>query len=169
MTEFAGPSTEGGKYDCPVGEISSQALGRRLTIRLKPDIHWAQGSATLTGVDVARLLLAMADPGNPAYRVDWSDLMTAVSVRGVYGVEVEFRRSHVRPEAMLQIILTPPRRQPAAVPASRRRPTDRWWSSRGRRKRPFSPPTSSTSPPKRAARWNSSNAASTPSPRPSRR
>ncbi len=108
LTEFAGPSTEGGKYDCPVGKIVSQTLGRRLTINLRPDIHWAQGNATLTGVDVARLLLATADPSNPAYRVDWSDLMTAVSVRGVYGVEVELRRSHVHPEAMLQIILTPP-------------------------------------------------------------
>ena len=30
LTEFAGASTEGGKYDCPVGEISTGDQGRRL-------------------------------------------------------------------------------------------------------------------------------------------
>ena len=54
LTEFAGASSEGGKYVCPVGEISSAALGRRLEIKLKPDIHWAKGNATLSGADVSR-------------------------------------------------------------------------------------------------------------------
>jgi ABC-type transport system substrate-binding protein len=107
LTEFAGASTEGGKYDCPVGEVSTAALGTRLAIQLKPGIGWAKGSATLTNSDVARRLLAMADPNNSAYRIDWADLMMAVSTRGVYNLEVELRRPHVRPEAMLQIVLTP--------------------------------------------------------------
>ena len=107
LTEFAGASTEGGKYDCPVGEISTADQGRRLSIQLKPKIGWAQGNATLTNSDVARRLLAMADPNNSAYRIDWADLMMAVSNRGVYNLDVELRRPHVRPEAMLQIVLTP--------------------------------------------------------------
>jgi tetratricopeptide (TPR) repeat protein len=107
LTEFAGASTEGGKYLCPVGEISSIALNRRLLVQLKRDIHWATGSAVLSGSDVSRRLLAMIDPNDPAYRVDWADLMAAVSSQGVYKVEVELRRPHVRPEAMLQVVLTP--------------------------------------------------------------
>ena len=107
LTEFVGASTEGGKYDCPVGEVSTADQGRRLAIQLKPGIGWAQGNATLTNSDVARRLLAMADPNNSAYRIDWADLMTAVSTRDVYNLDVELRRPHVRPEAMLQIVLTP--------------------------------------------------------------
>jgi ABC-type transport system substrate-binding protein len=107
LAEFAGASTEGGKYDCPVGNITLQSLNRQLAIRLKPGIGWANGNATLSNCDVARRLLAMANPGDPAYRVDWADLLLAVSTSGVDNIQVEFRRPHVRPEAMLQIVLTP--------------------------------------------------------------
>jgi hypothetical protein len=107
LTEFAGASTEGGKYDCPVGEISTADQGRRLLIQLKPKIGWAQGNATLMNSDVARRLLAMADPKDSAYRIDWADLMMAVSDSGIYNLAVELRRPHVRPEALLQIALAP--------------------------------------------------------------
>lgn len=108
LTEFAGASSEGGKYLCPVGEISSAAVARRLQIKLKPGVRWAAGDAVLSSADVARRLLEMAKPGDPTYRVDWSDLLAALSVKDIYGLDVELRRVHVRPEAMLQIILTPP-------------------------------------------------------------
>ena len=101
------PSTEGGKYHCPVGEISSAALSRRLSIQLKPGIRWATGDAMLSSADVSRRLLAMANPSSLDFRIDWADCLEAVSLRGVYGVEVELRRPHVRPEAMLQMVLTP--------------------------------------------------------------
>jgi hypothetical protein len=107
LTEFAGASTEGGKYECPVGEVSTADMGRRLAVRVKMGIGWANGSATLTNSDVARRLLTMADPSNSAYRIEWADLMMAVSTRGIDRLEVELRRPHVRPEAMLQIVLTP--------------------------------------------------------------
>jgi tetratricopeptide (TPR) repeat protein len=115
LTEFLGASSEGGKYDCPVGMISSGNLGRRLTFQLKPGVGWAKGNATLTGIDVSRRLLAMTDPADASYRADWSDLMAAVSVRGVYTVEVELRRPHVRPEALLQIPLLPHTMPPLAA------------------------------------------------------
>ncbi len=105
LTEFAGPGSEGGKYDCPVGEITTEELGRRLIVQIKPGR--TAGTAGLTGLDISRRLLAMADPDDPAYRPDWADLLAAVSVRGIYGVEAELRHAHVRPEAMLQIVLTP--------------------------------------------------------------
>jgi MarR-like DNA-binding transcriptional regulator SgrR of sgrS sRNA len=104
LTEFAGPGSEGGKYDCPMGSIAAESLGRRLVVQIKPGIHWAQGSATLTGPDLSRRLLAMADPDDAAYSVDWAELLAAVSVRGLYGVEADLRRPHVRPEAMLSIV-----------------------------------------------------------------
>ena len=107
LTEFAGASSEGGNYDCPVGKVSMSDQGRRVLIQLKPNIGWAQGDATLANCDVARQLLAMTDPKQSGYRIDWADLMLAVSDRGVYGLDVDLRRPYVRPEAMLQIALTP--------------------------------------------------------------
>ena len=107
LTEYIGSGTEGGRYDCPVGKIAYDPNQRRLAIRLKPNVGWAEGNATLCNSDVARRLLAMAESGANDYRVDWADLLKAVSIRGVYDVEVELRRPHVRPEALLQIILTP--------------------------------------------------------------
>lgn len=107
LAEFIGAGAEGGKYLCPFGEISSESLGRRVAMKLKPDIGWAEGDATLTSFDVSQRLLALANTADPGYRVDWADLMMSVSLRGVYGLDVDLRRPHVRPEAMLQIALTP--------------------------------------------------------------
>ncbi len=114
LEEFTGPSAEGGNYVCPVGEITSQDLGRRLSIKLKPGIRWATGKAALCNSDVASRLLEMAVDGNPGYRLDWSDLIESVSISGVYGVNIDLRRAHVRPEAMLQIVLTPLDYRPVA-------------------------------------------------------
>jgi tetratricopeptide (TPR) repeat protein len=107
LTEFAGSGVSGGDYQCPVGQITSEALGRRLIIQLKPDIRWAEGKDSLTGLDVSCRLLAMADAADSAYRPDWADLLAATSVQKIYRVEAELRRAHVRPEALLQTILTP--------------------------------------------------------------
>lgn len=114
LAEFAGPSAEGGNYTCPVGQIASEELGQRMVIKLKPNVRWATGRETLDNSDVARLLLERAVPGNPGYRLDWADLVDSISLRGVYGIDVQLRRPHVRPEAMLQIILTPQSYSPSS-------------------------------------------------------
>jgi len=107
LTEFLGPGSEGGDYRCPVGVIEIEPLARRLVIQIHPNLRWAQGNLTLTGVDVARRLLAMATPGSSRYRAAWSELFAGATVRDVYQVDVEMRRPHVRPDALLQTTLVP--------------------------------------------------------------
>ncbi len=107
LTEFLGPGTDGGKYRCPVGELEVEELGRRLAFRLQPGIRWSTGNATLTGNCVARRLLALADPGDPAYRFEWAELLGQVSVPGVYEVHADLLHPHVRPQAYLQTTLVP--------------------------------------------------------------
>lgn len=107
LTEFAGPGGEGGKYYCPVGEVAFDPLDRRITVQIRPELRWSSGEATLTGGDVWRRLLAMADPHDPAYRADWAGLLSGVGVRDVYRVEAKLRLPHVRPDALLQTILLP--------------------------------------------------------------
>ncbi|HID74983.1 MAG TPA: hypothetical protein EYP56_03195 [Planctomycetaceae bacterium] len=107
LTEFLGPGTDGGKYRSPLGEIEIQELGLRIAFRLDPDRRWFAGDSALTGYDLARRLLAVADPHDPAYRSLWAELLEEVSVEDVYTVYADLRRPHVRPEALLQTIVIP--------------------------------------------------------------
>jgi tetratricopeptide (TPR) repeat protein len=131
LTEYLGPGSEGGQYRCPLGDIRLEALGRKLLVRMQPDIRLSQGSGVLTGYDLARQLREMTEPRSPAYSPAWSDLMLSVSVRGVYQVEVDLHRPTVRPEALLQTPVNPqgagsrklfdtPANGPFGVPASSR-------------------------------------------------
>jgi len=113
LTEFAGPGTDGGRYRCAIGQLTVDALGRQIDIRVKPGQVWSSGDDALTGADVAWRLLAMADPRDPACRPDWAEVFLGIGVRNVYDVEVSLRRTHVRPEALLDTILTP-QGQPSA-------------------------------------------------------
>lgn len=121
LTEFTGPGPEGGTYDCPIGEKQVDTLEGRLIVQVRPDLRWADGTETLTGYDVSRRLLAMADPGDPAYHPGWADVFGGVTVRGVYRVSVELRTAHVRPDAMLQTVLIP---YPAASRSAAGPPTN---------------------------------------------
>jgi ABC-type transport system substrate-binding protein/tetratricopeptide (TPR) repeat protein len=118
LTEFMGPGSEGGKYGCPVGEMTIEALERRITVQIRPDVRWSSGEAALTGYDVSRRLLAMADPRDAAYRAGWAEVFGGVAVADVYQVEVQMRLAHVRPDALLQTIL-PPYTSPAATNATK--------------------------------------------------
>ena len=107
LTELVGPGSEGGRYECPVGEMIVEILDRRITLQIEPGIRWSSGEAVLTGYDVSRRLLAMADPRDAAYRAGWAELLGGVAVANVYRVDAQLRLPHVRPEALLQTILVP--------------------------------------------------------------
>jgi len=106
LMEFAGRGTEGGEYYCPYGEMHVEELGHRLAFTISPERSRAVGAPALTGYELARQLVAMADPAQEAYRLDWAELLDRVSpVRDVYSVDVYLRRPHVRPEALLQTMV----------------------------------------------------------------
>jgi tetratricopeptide (TPR) repeat protein len=117
LTEFRRPGPSGGEYACPVGELTAEKSGRRWALRLKPDLRWSAGEAALTGYDVSRRLLALADPADAAYHPDWAQWFAAVAVRDVYQVDIDLRKPHLHAQALLQTIL------PACtVPSSARSP-----------------------------------------------
>jgi ABC-type transport system substrate-binding protein/Flp pilus assembly protein TadD len=109
LMEFQGPGSDGGKYLCPLGEMKVEEKGQRLRFELKRDLHWSGGADTLNGYDLSRCLLAMTEPADAAYRIQWAEIFAGVSVDRVYGVQVDLRRPHVRPEALLQCVMTPSR------------------------------------------------------------
>ncbi|KKK78331.1 hypothetical protein LCGC14_2844640, partial [marine sediment metagenome] len=107
LAEFVGPGVEGGRYDCPVGTMNIEAMERRLSIEIRSEVRWSSGESTLTVYDVSRRLIAMADLGDSAYRVDWAELLAGLTVGNVNRVDVQLQRAHVRPDALLQTILLP--------------------------------------------------------------
>ena len=102
LLEFVGPGTEGGKYVCPVGEMRREDLGRQLEFDLRTDVTVGSGGTVLTGYDLSRQFLSMADPGNPKYFQLWRDLFESVTVHNVFKTVARLRRPFVLPEAMLQ-------------------------------------------------------------------
>lgn len=107
LTEVTGMGTEGATYECPLGDVLVEPLERRMEIQLRPGLRWASGDETLTGFDVSRRLLAMAEPQTPLFRPQWAELFDSVSIDAVYRVEIGLTRNHVRPEALLQTIVPP--------------------------------------------------------------
>jgi ABC-type transport system substrate-binding protein len=109
LAEFTGHGSRGGEYRFPLCvEIQQENLGLQLVLHVNPKVPWSDGSGMLTGADVSRHLLAMADPDDKqSYRQDWAELLAAVSVRDGYEVQIDLRRAHVHPEGMLRTVLIP--------------------------------------------------------------
>lgn len=100
LMEFAGMGPEGGKYSCSLGTVTRSDDGLKLSFTIKPENPI--GSVPLTGYDVSRHLLQLADPADAAYQPAWARLVTGVKVRNVELVDASLRLPHVLPEAFLQ-------------------------------------------------------------------
>lgn len=107
LFELRGYGEEGGEYDCPLGQFESGDLGLRLSFRLNQGIHWSPTDELLTGYDVSRQLVAMAEPGNEVFERQWAEIFAGVEVRSVYQLDARLQRTHVRPEALLQASILP--------------------------------------------------------------
>jgi ABC-type transport system substrate-binding protein len=102
LMEFNGAGPEGGQYLCAFGEYSQSDDRRGLTLELNSAAH-ATGGAPVDGYTVARRVTELADPASPSYEPEWAALAQRVSVSDVFRVNIELRRPHVLPEAMLQV------------------------------------------------------------------
>jgi ABC-type transport system substrate-binding protein len=107
LVEFTSTGAEGGQYACPVGQLERTDIGRRLIFRLKRGIKASADGDHLTGFDLARQLLALADPRQIGFDPTWADLRGGVSVQDVYQVDAELRWSYVQPLALLETPVAP--------------------------------------------------------------
>jgi tetratricopeptide (TPR) repeat protein len=101
LMEFVGRGPEGGKYTCSLGSVKRSDDGLRLTFTIANQAA-AAGRAPLTGYDVSRHLLDLADLASPFYQPPWARLVDTVQVRSVSRVDVSLRMPHILPEAFLQ-------------------------------------------------------------------
>ncbi|MCE9529243.1 MAG: hypothetical protein K8R36_24615, partial [Planctomycetales bacterium] len=101
LMEFVGRGPEGGKYTCSLGTVKRSDDGLRLTFTIGGPAL-ASSRSPLTGYDVARHLLDLADPASPFYQPPWARLAETIQVRSVSRVEANLRIPHILPEAFLQ-------------------------------------------------------------------
>lgn len=105
MVEFLGAGPEGGRYEFQAGLIEHSDDRRRMTLRLN---RTAEGATANTSYDVARWLLELADMDSPRYAPTWATLVASATVVDVLQVDVDLRRPHVLPEAVLRVSQEPP-------------------------------------------------------------
>ena len=105
ITEIIGFGSEGGEYHSPYGEWMPDESGLRLSLKLKTPIGPENANAPSADF-VARFFLNMADPSRREYRPEFAAMLAGVSVEGTELVHLDWKRPHVRPEALLQIPLT---------------------------------------------------------------
>ncbi len=102
VAELRGIGSEGGQYASPWGTFESAELGRGLTLVVRPDAYWADGTTPLLAADVARRLLTMCRPGSDDYDRQLARVVEAIAVPDVDRLDIRLRRAHVRPEALLR-------------------------------------------------------------------
>ncbi|MHB8970354.1 MAG: ABC transporter substrate-binding protein [Pirellulaceae bacterium] len=107
LFEFNGAGPEGGQYLFEFGTYDQSDDRRHLTLELNSTVPSETG-VSLDGYTVARRIVELADPASPSYLATWAALAERVGVRDGNHVEIDLRRPHVLPEAMLQIRLSPP-------------------------------------------------------------
>ncbi|HEX7446569.1 MAG TPA: ABC transporter substrate-binding protein [Pirellulales bacterium] len=107
LMEFAGAGSEGGQYTCPFGQVEHADIGRRLIFRLQRGIRWSDGNRDVTGYEVARQLLSLANPRFEGFQRTWADLLGGVEVQDVFEIGVDLRWSHVQPLALLETPVVP--------------------------------------------------------------
>jgi len=105
ISEIVGFGSEGGVYRSPYGEWVPDDRGLRLSIKLSSAAGPA-GKRVPPADVIARFLLNMADPARPEYQPDLAAVLAGVSVEGTDWIHLDWKRPHVRPEALLQLPLT---------------------------------------------------------------
>ncbi|MCA1686922.1 MAG: ABC transporter substrate-binding protein, partial [Planctomycetia bacterium] len=80
-------------------DVTTTDLGRRVLIRLRPDVPWSDGSRPVGSIDVQRALTDSAEPASPRYSARWADLLDRVEVPDPTHVEVRLTRVFLNPGA----------------------------------------------------------------------
>jgi hypothetical protein len=98
LFEFVGSGAEGGRYESPF------AAPRWSDDRTRLELVLRGGADGPTAPDVARRLLALADPASADYSSGWAAALRQVEVAGLDRVSLALG-PHVRPEAWLNVEL----------------------------------------------------------------
>ena len=106
VVELQNYDSDGGVYESPFGRLQLDNTGRQLSLNFNTAAQpGTDVSAVVAGHELARYLLAMADPSNVSFSSTFANLCEGVVVDGQGTVRIDFRRPHVRPEALFRHIV----------------------------------------------------------------
>lgn len=94
-------SEKGGNGGQLAAEVTTADLGRRIVVKLRPDVRWSDGSRNVTSVDLARSLTDAAEPSSMAFNARWFDLMERVETPEESRVDIRLTRPLLKPGAWL--------------------------------------------------------------------
>lgn len=101
LVTLTGFGAEGGTYECDWGNLSSDETGLQLSLELKQEAI-RQG---FTSEAIALQLLKRTHSGLPEYRPDFAGLLNSIEIGRGDQIKLYWQRSHVRPEALLDLSL----------------------------------------------------------------
>ncbi len=77
--------------------LETADLGRRLTLRVRSDVPWSDGSRPVSAIDVARALTDRIEPTSALYNARWADLLDRVDTADQNRLEIRLTRPFLRP------------------------------------------------------------------------
>ncbi len=101
LVEMVDFGAEGGVYRSLWATLSSDDSGLRLDLTLEPQAL----RQNITPEKISLQLLQCADSTNPEYQADFAALFKNVAIAGGEQVSIQWRRPHVRPEALVRLSL----------------------------------------------------------------
>lgn len=107
LLEYASRGEEGGRYTSPVGTFQLSEDGTQFLFDVAA-MTGRNAVPKMTGYDVSRRLISLANPSSNEFLPAWSRLVKTVRMEGVNRVAVDLRFPYVLPEAYLRIPIEPP-------------------------------------------------------------
>jgi ABC-type transport system substrate-binding protein len=92
---------EAGPYRSSLVEFSRGEDAAQIQLKVLPNLRGLDAGRTLAARDIARCLLAQADPSLAAYDPAWADVFAGASVPTASELLITFRLPQLRPEAWL--------------------------------------------------------------------
>ncbi|MCI0357267.1 MAG: ABC transporter substrate-binding protein, partial [Planctomycetaceae bacterium] len=99
-TPLVAPSADGAGYSSSLGDLARGEDPRQIALKMRDDLTWAAPPRKLSGQDVARCLMAAADPKHPQFDPLWASVLGGVTASGS-DVQIDFLRPQPLPEAWL--------------------------------------------------------------------
>jgi hypothetical protein len=92
---------EGSPYRSSLIEFTPGEDAAQIQLKVLPNLRGLDAGRTLAARDIARCLLAQADPSLAAYDAAWADVFAGASVPSASELLITFRLPQLRPEAWL--------------------------------------------------------------------
>lgn len=104
LCEFQEQGPDGGRYSSPVAAIDVSEDNNAMSFDLSKSTTGVSSSV----FNATQRLNSVADLQSPEYSTAWAQLVRDFKVTGQSSVDVDFRRMHVLPQALLQIPVARP-------------------------------------------------------------